>query len=127
MQENKEITIGNDTKVKDIQIAFEAYYPFLKIEFSTNGSRIFSKSHKVDSDILISKISNFPTPVHLDVDVDRTIAEVEKDCRDLLGLSIQICRKSGNVWNAISLTNSWTLQSQNVAGEFISTEMQKAS
>jgi hypothetical protein len=127
MQANKEITITNDTKVRDVQTEFEAYYPFLKIEFSKSKSGILTRSHKVNSDSLISKISNLPVPVILNVDVERTIAEVEKECQDLLGLSIQICRKSGNVWNAISITNSWTLQSQNTAGEFISAEMQKAS
>ena len=39
---------------------------------------------------------------------------------------MQVFRKSGNIWNAISLTDSWTLESQNEAGEFISTEMSAA-
>lgn len=127
MQENKKITITIDTKVKDVQTEFEAYYPFLKIEFSKNKSETFNKSHTVKPDNLISNISYLTARVNLNIDGERTIAEVEKDCLDLLGLSIQICRKSGNVWNAISITNSWSLETQNMAGEFISTEMQKAS
>ena len=123
----KEITITRDTVVRDIQNEFAIFYPFLKIEFSRKESGVLYKNHKVNSDTLPSRISNLSGPLKLNVDEERTIAEVENDCQKLLGLSIQICRKSGNVWNAISLTNSWTLQSQNMAGEFISTEMQKAS
>ena len=118
----KEIIITSDTKVKDVQKNFSSFYPFLKIE-----SQRFSKNQKVDPDNLISKNLHLLGSVKLNVDEERTIAEVENDCQELLGLSIQIFRKSGNVWNAISITNSWTLQSQNTAGEFISTEMQKAS
>ncbi|MDQ6815056.1 MAG: hypothetical protein M3040_15075 [Bacteroidota bacterium] len=125
MEEDKVITVNSHTKIGDVQTAFEVYYPFLKIEFSKNSLAIFSKTHKVSADILIGKISHFSASVNLKVGVDRTIDEVEKDCYELLGLSTQICRKSGNVWNPISITNSWTLQSQNSAGEFISTEMQK--
>jgi hypothetical protein len=127
MQEHKEIAINSDTKVKDVQTQFEAYYPFLTIEFSKNKAAIFARSHNLGPDNIISKISNLPAPVNLNVNVERTIAEVEKQCHELLGLSVQIFRKSGNVCNAISITNSWTLQIQNMAGEFISAEMHKAS
>ena len=128
MQEtNKKLSIISDTKVRDVQTEFELLYPFLKIEFAKRGSEIFSESQKINPDALLSRFSNLPMSVVVNVDEERTIAEVEKDCMALLGLTVQICRKSGNVCNAISLTNNWTLQSQNAAGEFISTEMQKAS
>jgi hypothetical protein len=123
----KEITITGDTKVTDVQKEFEAYYPFLKIEFSKNNGRIFSKSHKVNPENSVINSPDVPVCISLNLSAERTISEVENDCYDSFGLSIQICRKSGNVWNAISITNSWTLESQNMAGEFISTEMQKPS
>lgn len=62
-------------------------------------------------------------PITMDFNEERTVAEVEKDFRELLGVQIKVCRKSGNVWNEITLTDNWTLKSQNTAGEFISTEM----
>lgn len=114
---SKEITIDRDSLVINIQKEFTLFYPFLKIEFSSNTKRFHSSSFETEN----------ATNVKLNVNEDRTIAEIEKDCVELLGLFIQVFRKSGNVWNVISLTKSWTLQSQNLAGEFISTEMQKAS
>ena len=123
----KEITIGRNTRIKDIQEEFRLIYPYLAIDFSDKRSEGFFKSRKVNPDNLISNIYCTPGTIKLNVDEERTISEVENEWLELLGLSIQILRKSGNVWNVISITNSWTLQSQNRAGEFISTEMEKAS
>ena len=128
MEKNtNEIIITGVTKVRDVQKEFEQFYPFLKIEFSKAEKGNSSKSHTFKPENSIIEITELPASVKLNVDEERTISEVEKDCHELLGLSIEVFRKSGNVWNAISLTNSWTLQSQNKAGEFISTEMAAAS
>ena len=124
---SKKITITADSLVADIQFQFAACYSFLKIEFFENNSATFFKNEQVDSNRNVGGISTLTTPVTLNIEEERTVAEVEKDCRELIGLCIQLYRKSGNVWNAISLTNNWTLQNQNEAGEFISTEMLKAS
>ena len=61
----------------------------------------------------------------LNVGEERTIAKVEKGCQELLGLFMIICRKSGNVWNVISLTNI-DFSKSNIGGDYISTEIQKA-
>ncbi|MDB5245641.1 MAG: hypothetical protein JWQ40_35 [Segetibacter sp.] len=125
---SKELIISGYSVVRDIQKAFNSHYPFLKIEFSTNPKGVFSlKKHMVSPESSMSKITHLPTPIQLNVAEYRTVAEVEKDCTEFLGLSMQVFRKSGNVWNVISLTDSWTLESQNNAGEFISTEMAAAS
>lgn len=125
---SKEIIITRDSIVVDIQKAFNLFYPYLKIEFSTNPKGVLSlKKHSINPQNSIGKITNLTSTFKLNVDEDRTVAEIEKECRELLGLSIQVFRKSGNVWNVISLTDGWTLESQNKAGEFISTEMSAAS
>src|SRR3954447_20965882 len=115
MEENSnEIVISKDSLVMDIQREFSSFYPFLKIEFSTKVKLPFSfRNHKVNPESKISKITSPAFPVKLNVGPERTIAQFEEDCRELLGLSMQVSRKSGNVWNNISLTDSWTLESQN--------------
>jgi len=120
----KEIIITKNTLITEIQKDFNVFYPFLKIEFSTNAKKFLSlKKYEINPESRISKITNLANTIQLNVDEERTVAEVEEDCKKLLGLSMQVFRKSGNVWNAISLTESWTLKSQNTAGEFISIEM----
>ena len=124
---NKEIIISRDSLVMEIQKEFNLFYPFLKIEFSTRAKGLLNfKKYGVNPASRINEITNLSSVIKLNVNSDRTIAQIEEDCRELSGLSMQVFRKSGNIWNAISLTDSWTLESQNEAGEFISTEMSAA-
>lgn len=124
----KEITINGDSLVMDIQKAFNLLYPFLKIEFSKSGMNTYLlKNIKVSPADTIKQVTGIAALKKLDVAGNKTVAEVEKELKDALGLYGKIFRKSGNVWNMISLTDSWTLESQNKAGEFISKEMVAAS
>ena len=124
---SKEIKITSDSLVMDIQKSFNLFYPYLKVEFSTNPQGILSlKNHVVTPETNVGKITKIPASVTIDLNEDRTIYEIEQDFAKQLGLLLQVFRKSGKVWNEISLTDTWTLDSQNKAGEFISTEMAAA-
>lgn len=123
---SKEILITGDSLLTDIGQQFSLFYPFLKIEFSKKNIFHFKKN-KLQPGVRIKQLTTLATPVKVNVDNNITIAELEKMFSNLLHLSVQVFRKSGNVWNAISLTDSWTLESQNKAGEFISTEVTAAS
>ncbi|MEP7317990.1 MAG: hypothetical protein ABI921_04600 [Panacibacter sp.] len=121
----KQILITEDTLVADIQETFTGFYPFLKIEFckKNNDNQLLQKPKKILPQECIKKITNAFMPAKLNVDDNRTIAQIETDCMQLLGLCVQFSRKSGNIWNLITLTDNWTLEDQNNAGKFISSEM----
>lgn len=124
---SKKIIINKDNLVADIQQAFNLFYPFLKIEFLKGGTgTVLFKNDMVNPVCSIRDITNLTNTATLNVEADRTVTEIKKECREVLGLSIQVFRKSGNVWNAISITDSWTLETQNKAGWYISTEMTAA-
>jgi hypothetical protein len=121
----KEILIDENSLVITIQEAFNGFYPFLKIEFlkQLNNNNHLQKTRKILPQDSIKEITNAVMPVKLNIENKRTITQVENDCKLLLGLSVQVSRKSGNIWNLITLTDSWTLEEQNDAGKFISSEM----
>ena len=122
---NKEILINNDSLIRDIQYEFSACYPFLKIEFFATGNQPKNgRSTLLDPRTSLKRDANV-SPRKIDINRNRTVAEVSRDLQDTLGVIVKVCRKSGNVWNTISLSDSWTLQSQNIAGEYISSEMAK--
>ena len=129
MQErSKYLVIGNETRIIDIQNAFTSSYPFLSIELSCISKSIFSfKKHNVEPGSRVDQFGHLVQPVCIDINEERTIAEIERDFIELIGLKLKVFRKSGKTWNEISLTDSWTLKSQNKAGEFISMEMAAAS
>ncbi len=123
MEINKEITISNDSLIKDIQREFSACYPFLKIEFLLTGKRDANgRNNLIDPGTSLKQLANI-SEYKIDINRQRTVAEVSQDLQETLGVMVRMCRKSGNVWSTISISDSWTLQSQNVAGEYISSEM----
>lgn len=120
---NAEIIFENGCLIGDIQHQFNLLYPFLKIEFLKQSGHASGKHVKLPATHRIIDASGTCTSCVLNVDKDRTIAQIADDCMQKLGLSLQVLRKSGNVWNLISITDSWTLENQNNAARFISSEM----
>lgn len=122
----REIEVNGDRLVKDIKSEFNLLYPFLKIEFlkrEVSNSSASNKVDKVGDETPIKQLSTSKSRATISLESYRTIQDLENDFHNLLGIHIQVLRKSGNVWNIISLTDAWTLESQNKAGEFISSEM----
>jgi hypothetical protein len=88
------------------QREFNALYPFLKIVFSTPFDERWKPS---------------PGPfATVNMAGTRTVAQLVKDIRDILGLSVIIQRKFGELWIGTFLTADWTLDQQNREGENIS-------
>ena len=123
-EENKKILIDNLSSLADIQNAFTSLYPFLKIEFidSDKSSRTV-RSQRIDSSTFARSTLKVTFPYALDINSNRTVTEISTEVKKALGIVVQVFRKSGNVWNEISVTDGWTLASQNAAGESISLEM----
>ncbi len=121
---NKEIYINNDTSLKEIQTVFNESYPYLNIEFFIGKKKALNnKNKKFSANYQVKDFTFVTAPVAVDITPTRTIKEIEIDFKRLAGLTIEVFRKSGNVWNGISLTENWTLENQNSAGKFISSEM----
>jgi hypothetical protein len=120
-----EIHITNDDTLKDIQASFFDVYPFLMFEFhQKNFTGSAEKPKKIAPDTSIKELVNLPAPYRLDINSDRSVILLLADFKTDLGLSVVMYRKSGNVWNAISITDEWTLQAQNSAGEYICSLME---
>src|SRR5580704_15309691 len=100
------LQVNKNDSLNKFQQQFNAYYPFLKIEFF---KKIFLDGSTDKTDIFFG-VDRW---VNIDVNRKRTITELEKDFDKLLGLSARIFRKSGKVWVETSLTNDWSLEDQN--------------
>jgi hypothetical protein len=124
---NKEILIDNDSRLIDVQRAFSANYPFLKIDFLqiTKGTKSL-KTSNINPAINLMQLSNLSLPGKIDIDNNRTVSELSHFLETSLGVIVQVSRRSGNVWTMISVTDGWTLERQNTAGESISLQMAAA-
>lgn len=121
MDKKEEILIRPNAFWKDIQSSFSVYYPYLKIEIVENGLKTYRSSIN-DPSLRITPVSPPDEPCSIDVMGNRTVSQVISDFKTMLGLDLQVSRKSGKVWNVISITDGWTLKSQNAAGEFITAQ-----
>jgi hypothetical protein len=116
-----DIKISNEKSVGEVQKEFRSVFPFLKIEFfKKNGTDSKSRAHTIPEKTRIGIIRSIGNPGHINIDPDRTVEEIESDFFKQMGLVVQIFRKSGNVWIATTLTDQWSLDRQNHAGELMS-------
>lgn len=123
MELNRSLHINKDSLVRDIQFEFSNWYPFLKIELLAKKTNLkSSKMPSLEPHFQLNQLAEI-CPGEIDINANRTVEEVSNDIQDILPVIVQMSRKSGNVWNTISISHEWTLQSQNTAGEFISSEM----
>ncbi|MFI5164055.1 MAG: hypothetical protein ACHQHP_02285 [Bacteroidia bacterium] len=122
------ILINDHRKIFAIQKEFSEMFPYLKIEF-------FSKPHK-SGGASPKKMMKHPSKtigqcriIHnkgtVTITPNTVVADLEQDFSGVYGLSVQIFRKSGNVWLETTATDGWTLEAQNTQGKELSEYYEK--
>jgi hypothetical protein len=109
--------------ITEVQTAFSTQFPFLKLEFFQNkptGQPGVSIKKPVTDNRRIGGVQSPITDGDLEIKDDMKVQDLEKIFRDQFGLSMQVFRRSGNVWLETTMTNNWTLRKQNEHGREIS-------
>jgi hypothetical protein len=117
------LEINGERTISELQKDFGSLYPFLKIEFFRNG-RIRRDRYPVNKMIPASQpVKNAwhwkKDAGQLEVNDNITVTEFENALMDQFGLSVQVFRRSGNLWLETTITDSWTLKQQNDHGKEI--------
>src|ERR1700679_3652553 len=118
-----EINISNDRLISDLQKDFSNEFPFLKIEFFRNFQKMGEPSPKlqlIPKTLFVGQVRSTHTDGQIDLNGSKSVAEVENEFQNIYGLSVQVFRKSGNVWIETSLTDHWSLLRQNYQGHQLS-------
>ncbi len=114
-----EIVINDSKTVSELQKQFNKEFPYLKIEFFDtpyNSEQSAPKSKMYPHDRKLSLCRKKHNDGKVEVHKNVTVAHFERELWDSYGLSVQVFRKSGNLWIETSLTDSWTLDRQNKEG-----------
>lgn len=114
-----EIYIIEDDLVSNIQREFRKCYPYLKLQFYKTSHREGESSGKADrisSELPLSEVTMFHTGGKINIDPERTVAQVEADFLHQFSLCVQVMRQSGGLWLQTTDTDHWTLQQQNEEG-----------
>lgn len=117
------IIIKDTSSIKEIQQAFSEVYPFLRIEFFKTRhipGKLFSKKDRIAPSEKTGWLNKFQKEAGVQIDAARTVTELEKEFMDILGLYVQVLRRSGSSWIQTSLTDDWSLGRQNREAELLS-------
>jgi hypothetical protein len=118
--------ITKSVSVKEIQEYFSGLFPFLRINFfkSRNGGSLWSghRATLFSPESLLKDIYPGIIDGELIFRESMSVYELENEFNTKFNLSVQILRRSGNLWLDTSRTNSWTLKEQNDLGREISPE-----
>ena len=118
------LLIKDTVSIRDLQLAFNNLFPFLKLEFFRNGTmleKMYSLNKLLPQDSTIGEIWKRKEDAEIDINENTRVKDLEKTFMDKFGLTIQIFRKSGNLWLETTMTDNWTLKQQNEHGKEITT------
>lgn len=113
------IEIKDSRLLNEIQKEFNKEFPYLKIEFFESPHKrkeALPKSKMYPSNRQIGSCRRTHDEGPINIEGHDTVAKFEQAMWDNFGLSVQVFRRSGNLWIETSLTDSWTLERQNKEG-----------
>jgi hypothetical protein len=122
------LEIRGEIQLSDLQFVFNGYFPFLKIEFFKIPHKIgegLAKSLLFDNKKLVKDCRTVHEVGELIFDETMKVSAFEAKLQDEFGLSVQVFRKSGNVWLETSATDTWTLREQNDEGAELETKFKE--
>jgi hypothetical protein len=117
------IHLHKDRLVSEILQEFNAEYPFLKIELfaQKHGFRQASPGkEKLRHHLALKEVAGDLVEQDIELPHTMSVYQLEQLFRQLLGIHVQVLRKSGNLWLETTITDSWTLKQQNDHGKEIS-------
>ncbi len=123
VKQGMEILIKDNKTIKEVQQQFSKEFQFLKIEFfdiPLDGRKVLSKSHVYPPHRTLGTIRQKHNEGTIRILQSTTVGDMEKMLWEKFAISIQVFRKSGNLWIETSLTDSWTLDRQNQEGKAMS-------
>jgi len=112
------LTIQSGMRISAIQHAFNAGFPFLKLEFFRHSHKPKAGNPREDQlppeSLLEGVVMDHGHKI--EITESMTVTLLEQLFQDYFGLSVQVFRKSGKSWLETTLTDDWTLKKQNDEG-----------
>ena len=125
---NNQINIEDNRRIKSIQEEFNAIFPYLKLEFyvdDANNTPLSSRKIRLIDGRTIADCRNIHNSGVITIFPEMSVLDMENIFFQSFGISVQVLRKAGNIWQQTSHTDSWSLEEQNRQGEIVSTYIGK--
>ncbi len=111
--------ITDKKTLREIKGAFHEKFPFLKLEFYAKPHKPGEgspKQEQLPDHLAIGEIRTIHNEGDFQVKPEMRVRDFEQQFYEKYGLSVQVFRKSGNLWLQTSKTDMWTLAEQNRKG-----------
>ena len=123
-QNSLHLYIDLNSKLSEIQLEFNTYFPYLKIEFFKVPHKIgqgLKKDLIINSNKLVKDCSTIKRGGLIEFSNITPVSDLEFKFYKEFKLSVQVFRKAGRVWLETTATDNWTLAQQNEEGAEFST------
>jgi hypothetical protein len=114
------LNVSGKNYIRDVQLAFNKAYPFLKIEFYKEPPPLKSGHKKYLEGSLPLTAAGLTTAGGMIISDSMTVYQLESELKNNFGLKAHAFRKSGSMWLEITMTGDWTLKHQNQHGQELS-------
>ncbi len=108
--------VTKDTQLKSIQNEFSSLLPGLSLKFYKSNHDKFHSNHQYDEIVsnftIIDLNPDFDKDIEVEFWEDEVVFEFERRIAELLGVNVQVLRRSKKVWLQTSVTDSWTLKKE---------------
>ncbi len=104
------IEVKTGMKIKDLKKQFNDYYPNLKIELFAPASE-HNKSNLLDNNLDLNALIG-DKEANIEFLGNTSVGMFEQLFETQLGLSVQVFRRSGNVFLETKNTDNWTLDQE---------------
>ena len=115
------LTLSAERLIKEVQQNFNTAFPFLKIEFFKPGKERKKRqpaANLLPGTITLREAGLIPGREEtMEITGALTVQELENRLFNKFGLTVQVFRKSGNLWLETTMTDLRTLKDQNEHGE----------
>ena len=113
------IAINDKTSLREIQLVFSDFYPYLKLEFYRKRHKKYEasdESYLIDPNINIGDIKHTHVNGVLEIRPLYKVSDVEKEFLQRFGLSVQVLRKEKKGWQQTTAMDDFTLKELNEMG-----------
>lgn len=111
--------INKDQKLKDVQSLFTSIFPGLKIEFYRHAQEGYDGPYTLlhyDNGTVLGDVNENIRDQQISTDESMKVSDFEKNISEVLGINVQVFRRSKELWLQTTKTDDWTLKTQNLKG-----------
>jgi hypothetical protein len=107
------------TIIRDLNKAFAKEFPFLKLQFYKSldaDPRLSYIEYRAPDGLRLADVCASFKEGTIDIDPFQTVAQLEQEFQSAFGLTVQVIRKTGEVWLETRQTDNLSLDYQNSIG-----------